>query len=795
MTTSGNSETSGDDGVSFNRRDILKGFGAAGALGAFGSGSASGQPPERVIVGTDPGRADVARRQATQVEKTLDFGLVGQAVVGRWPEQALQGLRRDPHVRYVEEDIEVTANEQEIPWGIGRIGSRIVNLFAETGAGVHVAILDTGIRSTHPDLAANLGAGHSPRECDPDRGSCDEDWDDDEGHGTHVAGTVGAIDNEIGVVGVAPEVTLHSVKVLGHTGSGSASDVAEGLEIAADEGYDVANMSLGSTSRSSAIGDAVEYADEKGVVLVAAAMNDGEEDRCADNDCVHYPAAEPEVIAVSNTTIDDELASTSSTGPEVDIAAPGTGILSTTRDGGTGLNSGTSMAAPHVAGAAALLLANGTAPEEVRGVLQNTAEDIGLADFEQGAGLLDVANAFGYENPPPPVAAFTYTPELPNENEEVQFDATISTPQDAIETYEWAFEIEGQTEDAEFIEAGSTPTHTYELGVGSYFTALRVTDIVGRTDVLTQFIEINAFPVAAFTYTPEQPNQEEPVTFDASDSNDIDGYITGYEWEFGDGTTETTDTPIVEHTYDEGGKKTVTLRVTDNDGASDDELSVHEEALYVNAVPVASFEVVTDPPVRDEPVTFDASDSEDPDGDIVEYAWEFGDGTTETTVTPIIEHTYVEGGEMTVRLRVTDDNGASDDELSVHEETLTVHIRVTIDVKPNENGVNPINLQDESIVPVAVLHTTDFDSPAELDPATVRFGAHGPVEDGGGAEPIHEGGHVDDVNDSGANDWHCHFPVEEAEFAGGDDEGKLVGETHAGVPVFGHDDVRIVGRP
>ncbi|MFC4439256.1 MULTISPECIES: S8 family peptidase [Natrialbaceae] len=312
------------------------------------------------------------------------------------PGRAVSGLRQNPNVRYVEENGRMHALAQETPWGVERIDAPEAHEAGETGEGADVAIVDTGIDSTHEALEDVLGEGRAFTECTENcRGGpfgggngndCNENWDDDNDHGTHCAGTAVAPDDGVGVVGVATQATLHAVKVLECDGSGSFSDIAAGIEYTADQGWDVCSMSLGG-SQSDAVSDAVTYAHERGVFLVAAAGNDGP---CSD--CVGYPAAEPEVVAISATDDDDNLADFSSTGPEIELAAPGEDVYSTVA-GGYDTFSGTSMACPHVAGAAGHLMSNGYTHEETRDRLRETAEDIGLEDNEQGHGLLDVASA------------------------------------------------------------------------------------------------------------------------------------------------------------------------------------------------------------------------------------------------------------------------------------------------------------------------------------------------------------------------------------------------------------------
>ena len=377
------------------RRDVLRAVAATGLLGGVGAGVASGAPSGRHIVGTSNQRGQrKAKGMADSVHRELEFGAVGAAVAGRFPEQAREALQKNPNVRYVEPDGQMQAIAQSLPWGVDRTDAELTAADGETGAGADVAVVDTGIDSDHPDLEANLGAGEAFVTCS----DCGEPWGDDNDHGTHCAGIVGAADNSRAVVGVASEATLHAVKVLYSNGWGSFSDIAAGVTHVADQGWDVASLSIGG-KYSSALADAVQYAHDQGVLLVAAAGNTGS---CTD--CVLFPATHPDVVAVSATANDDSLASFSSTGPEVDVAAPGAGIESTVRDG-TAVYSGTSMACPHVSGVGALLMSQGLSNVEARSRIENTAEDVGLGANEQGNGLLDAEAAIGGAGDDPPTAS------------------------------------------------------------------------------------------------------------------------------------------------------------------------------------------------------------------------------------------------------------------------------------------------------------------------------------------------------------------------------------------------------
>ncbi len=382
------------------RRGALKTIGAAtGAAGV--SGLASADPGEQVEVNVgfanDAG-ARAFRRKADDIEREFAF----DAGTATMPRAAADALENNPNIRYVEENGTMHALGQTLPWGIDRVDAEVSHSSGETGSGADIAIIDTGIDSDHPDLQANVGSGKAFVSCNtkggcrfgakPADNTCNYAWDDDNNHGTHCAGIADGVDNTEGVLGVSTDATLHAVKVLDKCGSGSFSDIAAGIEYVADQGWDVGSMSLGGSSGSSALKDAVQYATDKGVFLVAAAGNDGP---CSG--CVGYPAAYSEVVAVGATTSSDGLAGFSSTGSEVEIAAPGKDVYSTVV-GGYDTFSGTSMACPHVAGTAGKLMANGNSNSQTRNQLNSTAEDIGLASNESGNGLLDDAAALGLDS-------------------------------------------------------------------------------------------------------------------------------------------------------------------------------------------------------------------------------------------------------------------------------------------------------------------------------------------------------------------------------------------------------------
>jgi len=394
-----------------------------------------------------------------------------------------------------------------------------------TGVGVTVAVVDTGVAyedngSTYkqaPDLAnTSFAPGY-------DFVNNDTHPNDDEGHGTHVAGTIAqSTNNNEGTAAVAHGASIMPVKVLNSSGSGSYFDIANGIIFAADMGADVINLSLGGSGSSQTLENAIAYAYNSGVTIVAAAGNNG-------TNSLLYPAAYNQyVIAAGATRYDEALAPYSNYGAGLDVVAPG-GDLNVDQNGdgygdgvvqqtfqprcvgrffrrncsyddfGYYLYQGTSMATPHVAGVAALVIANGNAstPDDVRSAIEETADDLGLPGWDNtyGNGLVNAPAALawssgGSPSPPPPPP-----PEPEPENE----------PPTA--------------------NAGSD--HSAETG--------------------------------------------ESINFDGSGSSD-DGVVVSYDWDFDDGTTATG--TFVNHTYTSSGTYTVTLSVTDDGGLGDSDTAI-----------------------------------------------------------------------------------------------------------------------------------------------------------------------------------------------------------------------------
>jgi len=335
--------------------------------------SAAAAGPDRYIVvlkdGPDAPQTaeDHARRLGADVRHVFRSALHGYAA--RLPADRLASLRADPSVAYVEPDGPVTTNGQTLPWGVDRINSDASSTAAGNGSGAvgttNVYLIDTGILYWHPDL--NVVA-HGNFTTDGKNYDCN-------GHGTHVAGTIGAKDDTGFVVGAAPGVAITGLKVLDCAGGGSMSDVIAAVDwvTAAARKPAVANLSLGG-GVSQALDDAVRRSVDSGVLYVVAAGNNGA-DACNSSPSRAGAGTNNGIVTVAATDSSNKEASWSNYGPCVDLWAPGVNIVSTSNTGGTATMSGTSMAAPHVAGTGALYLSRNaaTSPASTEAMLKTAA--------------------------------------------------------------------------------------------------------------------------------------------------------------------------------------------------------------------------------------------------------------------------------------------------------------------------------------------------------------------------------------------------------------------------------------
>lgn len=301
-------------------------------------------------------------------------------------------------LRFFEPSLSIQQNKHysiavdSVPPGITKIKSQPSNTNPYTGKNVKVAIMDSGIDTEHRDLRVKDGFCSLVPDC-----STGIPYDDNNGHGTHVAGVIAALANDTGIVGIAPNVDLYSIKVLNDLGTGTTGSIVRGIEWAIQQQVDIINLSITSTTDDPLIKKALQAAYDKGILLVGAAGNQGSKSA----DTVTFPGKYDTVIAVSAVNADLTRFSSSSLGPQVEISAPGVNIFSTypsewdfidgKQDGYT-LLSGTSMATPHVTGVLALLKERFPTMThvEIRNLLGGLSKDLGNPgrDSTYGIGFL-----------------------------------------------------------------------------------------------------------------------------------------------------------------------------------------------------------------------------------------------------------------------------------------------------------------------------------------------------------------------------------------------------------------------
>ncbi|WP_436890748.1 S8 family serine peptidase [Nocardiopsis dassonvillei] len=528
---------------------------------------------------------EVAERNGDDPIGVYEHALTGYAAEMSAADAA--DLLRDPEVAYVQEDQPVHTFEQDVPDGIARTfapdnPSLAINGQDDYVPDVAVAVLDTGVDGAHPDLNVVKSVNCTSGTCVANTAT------DGNGHGTHVAGSIGAIDNGEGVVGMAPGADIWNVQVLTAGGSGSLAGITAGVDyVAANAGaIAVANMSLGCEGcTDQALSQAIASAVDAGVAFAVAAGNSSR------NAANFFPANHPDVLTVSSMAdsdgapggsggplsctrdADDTLSYFSNFGQVVEITAPGSCILSTAPGGGYQTMSGTSMASPHAAGGLALLAAGNAKPGDRNGVMAiyDTLVSAGNQDWNDTSGdgyhepLLDVGDpdifpADGDADPPGgPVAAITHTCD--DTTLTCSFDGSASTSDGEVTGWEWEFG-DGAG------DSGATVEHTYGAE-GDYTVTLTVTDDSGATDSTTATVSVGSpgggeGPTADFSggcYTFWYICE-----FDASSPTAGDAPIVSYAWDFGDGYTG--GGARTWHFYPGPGTYVVTLTVTDADGVS-----------------------------------------------------------------------------------------------------------------------------------------------------------------------------------------------------------------------------------
>ncbi|NPC92115.1 S8 family serine peptidase [Bacillus sp. WMMC1349] len=380
---------------------------------------------EVIVVYKNQDGKESALESAETVEQTYK-NIPAVAVTA--DEETVQELEDDPDVLYVEENVSFTSldgttlkaftNETSDSgysfeqWNLTPLQVQLAWSKGITGKNTKVAVIDSGI-SPHDDLTIAGGVstvGYT------------SSYRDDNGHGTHVAGIIGAKHNGYGIDGVAPDVQLYAVKALNKKGTGDLASILKGIDWSIQHGINIINMSLGTTSDSKILHDALDKAYQKGIILVAASGNDG------NGKPVSYPAAYNSVIAVSATNEKNSLASFSNTGAAIEFSAPGTSIISTYLNQQYAIGDGTSQATPHVTGMLALLKQQYPTSRntDLRTKMQNYVSDLGLAGRDKlfGYGLIHYKNN---------VMAFAKAEQAVKQAEKSKRKSTITTAKKAVD--------------------------------------------------------------------------------------------------------------------------------------------------------------------------------------------------------------------------------------------------------------------------------------------------------------------------------------------------------------------------
>lgn len=337
---------------------------------------------ERYIV-TFEDKVEEELLETSNGELIMEFENV-PVVAASLTSQAVKEMENNSQVKSIEKDEMFRVSYQRKEWGNTAINAPMAWKSNYSGNGVKVAVIDTGI-SPHLDLKIAGGISYVDYT---------SSYYDDNGHGTHVAGIIGALNNDYGIRGVASDATLYSVKALSHEGTGYVSNIIASLDWAIQNEMDIVNISLGIQTDSPALQAIIKKAYSKGILLVAAAGNDGNEMGLGDN--VDFPARYDQVIAVGAIDQFNNRAAFSSTGSDLEVTAPGLNILSTSFNGNYAEMSGTSMAAPFVTGQLAIIkqayptLTN----NQIRSILSENILDLGEIgkDPHYGKGLVQASD-------------------------------------------------------------------------------------------------------------------------------------------------------------------------------------------------------------------------------------------------------------------------------------------------------------------------------------------------------------------------------------------------------------------
>ncbi len=591
------------------------------------------------------------------------------------------------------------------------------------GSGVTIAIIDTGINTSHPSFQSGKIIAFKDfigglDDLDPTDGINTIDYgieldDFTFYHGTVCAGCAAGNGGATGNTGVAPGAFLIGVAAF------DVDAILSAIEWCIDckdydfnkdgvpDGPDIISMSLGVNEKSFPILESMcEAAVDAGIIFVTSAGNDG-----PNSGTITSPGGTPKLITVGAVDDDKNIWVSSSRGPGVDkcikpdVCAPGVSISVAYPPFGWVTCSGTSASCPIVAGVCALLLQKAPylTPTEVQNLLRQSAEDRGQVgpDNTYGWGVVNTIAAIDYIFS---IREIIISKNVVIEDETINFSATVSGN---IILYEWDFDGDGDYD----WESTITPNMTYNYSTtGIYQAELRINDINGNTKSSTvEIIVKNVPPRAKITVDLKLLKEDDDVVFNGDESWDTpsDQQNLNYSWDFGDGNCSNwLESSSITHSYSNEGSYAVTLTVKDDDGRTDEDRIIIE-ILNVFPIADAGYDKIVN---EDELVVFNGNQSYDSTSDkaILKYTWNFGDGVIRYGITPT--HTYLSQGNYTVTLTVKDDNGKKD--------KSSINVQV-INVRPSVVAIDgdKVAEEDEEIQ----FQGTGLDTPSDLKKLEYRW--------------------------------------------------------------------------
>ncbi len=604
-------------------------------------------------------------KSKNKVEKIKSIRIVN-AVAARVTPEVLASLAERPDVWKVEldevisivdgpelnsEEVEVSTPTQNVAsanaWGVDKIEAPAVWQQGIRGNGILVAVVDTGIDTTHPDLD---DLDDNPSTNDPkvvgwiDYVNSNSSPYDDHGHGTHVSGTISGTGAKGVNTGVAPGTKLIGAKVFDSSGSGYMSDCILAFEWAVNNKVQIISYS-GGGGHDWAFTETINNVVAAGVVPVIAAGNSGSE-----SSTVNCPGDELNSFTVGATDSSDVIAYFSSRGPvtldgqtyiKPDFSAPGVSVTSTVPGGGYEAWDGTSMATPQVSGTVALMLERNPAltPAQIKQKLESTAVDLGSAgkDNDYGSGRINAYKAI-FGNPQKPVANFTSNVTSGNAPLDVVFtDKSTGIPT----TWNWSF--------GDGINSTQqNPTHKYSKA-GNYTVVLTASNSAGSSKITkSSYIKVTSVtkPIANFTSNVTSGN----VPLDVAFTDKSTGAPTAWSWSFGDGTNSTVQNPT--HKYSKAGNYTVTLTASNSAGSNKITKSSYIKVKTVTK-PVANFTSN----VTSGYAPLNAAFTDKSSGTPTSWNWSFGDGMNSAIQNPT--HAYSKAGNYTVTLTASNSAGSN----------------------------------------------------------------------------------------------------------------------------------------